>query len=211
MERFGAIVAPNPSMPDEERLAAEIIERLAQDVDEAQDNLLAAKISQAEQANKLRRADHSLQVGDRVKLSTKNRRQHYKQKSKKDGCVAKFMPRFDGPYTILEKHAEFSTFTLDLPNQPEIFPVFHSSELEPFTENDDDKFPSRKLTEPDPIVVDGQQEYFVHEIIDERKRGRGVQYLVRYVGAGPEMDRWLSGRECANLEALDRWLARPKD
>jgi hypothetical protein len=118
------------------------------------------------------------------------------------------MPRSDGPYKIIEKHAEFSTYTLDLPNQPNIFPVFHASEIEPFIENDDDKFPSRKNNEPPPVVVDGEQEYFVDEILDERRRGRGHQDLVRFTGYGPESDLWLPGREVTNCATLDRWLAR---
>ena len=89
------------------------------------------------------------------------------------------MPRHDGPYTILAKHAECSTYTLDLPNQPEIFNVFHSSQLEPYVENDLELFPSRTLAEPAPVITtEGKQGWKVDSIIDERTRGRGKQYLV---------------------------------
>lgn len=203
------IVAPSRTATSEEKLAREIIDQLATDVAEAQDNLLTAKLSQAEQANKSRRPDHDLKVGDRVKLSTTNRRTHYKQK--KDGRCAKFMPRRDGPYKILEKHAEFSTYTLDLADQPLVYPVFHASELEPYVENDHSKFPSRRNEEPAPITVNGEDEWLVDDIIDERKRGRGRQYLVKFTGYGPEGNRWLPGRLLADNEALDRWLSRPMD
>ncbi|KAF7339146.1 Reverse transcriptase-RNase H-integrase [Mycena venus] len=201
---------PSPELSDEEKLATEIIQQLTLDVAEAQDNLLTAKLTQAEQANKHRRPDHNLKVGDRVKLNTKNRRTHYKQK-KNDGRCAKFMPRSDGPYSIVEIHPEFSTYTLDLENQPRIFPVFHASEIEPYVENNDEKFPSRKNSAPAPVLVNGIKEHFVDLIIDEQRVGRGFQYLVRYTGEGPEGDRWLPGRLLADNEALDRWLARSPD
>jgi hypothetical protein len=48
---------------------------------------------------------------------------------KENGRVAKFMPYFDGPYTIIDTHPETSNYTLDLPNSPNIFPTFHASQL----------------------------------------------------------------------------------
>jgi hypothetical protein len=157
--------------PDEEKLAREIIEHLALDVAEAQDNLLTAKINQAEQANKSRRPDHDLKIGNMCKLSTTNRCRVYMLTG--SGRVAKYMPRFDGPYQILDKHAEFSTYTLELPNEPSRFPVFHASEIEPYIANDDVKFPSqRKTTEPEPVLNDySEEEHFIDKIIDERPRG----------------------------------------
>jgi len=116
----------------EESNALEVLQRLETDVMEAQDNLIAAKTDQAHQANKSRRAEHEYKIGDQVKLSTTNRRREFMQK--KDGRVAKFMPRFDGPYTIIDLHPETSNYTLDLPNSPNIFPTFHSSQLQPYVE-----------------------------------------------------------------------------
>jgi hypothetical protein len=201
------VATPDVDYTDEEKLATEIIARLDLDVIEAQENLLTAKLSQAEQANKLRGPDHNIQVGDRVKLTTAHRRAAYVKKG--DKRVAKYMPRFDGPYEVIAKHDECSTYTLDLPNQPGVFPVFHASELEPYVENNHNLFPGRKLPEPGPIInEDGDEEWFIEDIIDERARGRGKQYLVRFSGYGPEGDRWLPGREVAQAEALDRWLAR---
>jgi len=128
---------------------------------------------------------------------------------KKDGRVAKFMPRFDGPYTIIDSHAETSNYTLDLPNSPNIFPTFHSSQLQPYVENDSALFPGRELNKPPPIVtLEGKMEYFVEQILDERARGKGKQYLVRWRGYGPESDLWLPGRELVDTEALEDWKNR---
>jgi hypothetical protein len=118
------------------------------------------------------------------------------------------MPRFDGPYEILKIDPTHSTVTLKLPRSPDVFPVFHTSEIMPFIENDDNLFPSRHLHAPEPINVNDQLEHYVDKILDERKsRGRGdTKYLVRWVGQGPEHDLWLPRREIEDCEALDHWL-----
>jgi hypothetical protein len=73
--------------------AQSVIDRLNHDVWEAKDNLIKAKISQAQQANKNRLLGFPFEVGQRVRLSTLHRRREYKSKNEKR--VVKFMPRFD--------------------------------------------------------------------------------------------------------------------
>jgi hypothetical protein len=100
-----------------------------------------------------------------------------------------------------------SSYTLDLPNEPDHFPTFHASLLRKFHPNDDNLFPSRKLAQPGPVITeDGAKEWLIDRIIDERTHGRGCQYLVRWRGWGPEEDRRLPGHELTDTEALDNWL-----
>jgi len=47
----------------------------------------------------------------------------------KDGCTAKFMPRFDGPLEVIKAFPESSTYTLHLPKATKIHRTFHSSLL----------------------------------------------------------------------------------
>jgi hypothetical protein len=137
-------------------------------------------------------------------LSTKNRRNEYKRKGEKR--VAKFMPRFDGPYHIIAAHPEKSTYTLQLPNSSRMFPGFHASQLQPYHENDASLFPNREPARPGPILTeDGTEEWHIDKIVDERRRGRGTQYLVRWSGYGPESDDWLPRSELEDTEALDIW------
>ena len=198
---------PTPLANQKSVAAQTIIERLSHDIWEAQDNLLKAKISQARQANKTRLGTFPFEVGQCVRLSTLHRRQEYKSKDNKR--VVKFMPRFDGPHKIIKIDPEHSTVTLDLPSSHNIFPVFHTSEILPFIENDETLFPSRHLHSPEPVMVNDQLEHFVEKIIDEKKsRGRGGnKYLVRWRGQGPENDLWLPRKELKDNEALDVWLA----
>ena len=200
------MITPIIPTPPEDQRARDLIDRLQQDVFEAQDNLLKAKVSQAAFANLKCSPDLALDIGDRVMLSTKNRRQQYTAKGEKR--VAKFMPRFDGPYIIADINHEASTVTLDLPPSSKLYPTYHTAEVLPYNENDCALFPSRELARPGSIITkDGLQEYFVEKIIDARKRGRGMQYLVQWLGYGPEEDQWLPGSELADNTALDDWLA----
>ena len=172
---------------------------------EAQDNLLKAKISQAQQANKHRQAIFPFKVGQRVRLSTLHCHREYKLHNGKR--VVKFMPRYDGPYRIVKINPEFSTVTLDLPTTNNIFPVFHTSEIVPFIENDDTLFPSRALHPPEPVIINDNLEHFIDKIVDEKRtRGRGGhKYLVRWRGQGPEHDLWLQAKGLEDCEALDVW------
>jgi len=77
-----------------------LIKNLEQRTMEAQDNLSRTKISQAAQANKSRTLTFLFSLGGRVRLSTMNRRHEFKGSGEKR--VAKFMPRYDGPYTIVD-------------------------------------------------------------------------------------------------------------
>ena len=202
------VQVPNPLPLNPSELSAQtIIDRIQHDVWEAQDNMIKAKISQAQQANKHRNTDFPFEVGQRVRLSTLHRRCKYKSKNEKR--VVKFMPRFDGPYTITKTDKKHSTVTLDLPRSPDVFPVFHTSELMPFIENDETLFPSHALHTPEPVNVNDNLEHFVDKILDEKKaRGRGgSKFLVRWVGQGPEYDLWIPQKELEDCEALDIWYA----
>jgi hypothetical protein len=143
----------------------DVIKRLESDLNEAKDNLIAAKLSQTIQANNDRTDNFSITSGDCVLLSTLNRCNNYKKKGQKS--VAKFMPHFDGPYTVTDTDHTHSTVTLNLPNKPHIFPTFHMLQIIPFVENDTSLFPSHQLAQPPPLIVDQEEEYFVDRIIDE--------------------------------------------
>jgi hypothetical protein len=201
------MISPATSTADETLRAKDLITRLETDVNEAKDNLLQAKIFQTHYANQNRSAEIPFKIGDQVMLSMLHRRQEFKKKGEKR--AAKFFPRYDGPYHTIDKHAATSNYTLELPNSPNTFPMFHASKLKPFLPNDAILFPTRELSHPQPIVTpDGLEEYLVQEIIDSHQHGKGYQYLVRWTGYGPEHDRWLAGSALADCEALEVWLGK---
>jgi RNase H-like domain found in reverse transcriptase/Integrase zinc binding domain len=140
--------------------AIALLESLAQDTAEAKDNLLKAKVAQAECANRHRGPEVAFKAGDKVQLSTEHRRREYMQA--KSGRVTKLMPRSDGPFTVIHAHPETSNYTIELPNEPNRFATFHASQLRPFCSNDDELFPSRTLPQPGPVVTTrGQEEWLI--------------------------------------------------
>ena len=104
------LLPPNPSR--EHISAREVINRLQINVADAWDNLLLAKISQAHQANDTRVDPFPYKVGDWVMLSMLNRCWEYKNGKEKQ--VAKFMPRFNGPYLIMDTHNKTVRATAEL-------------------------------------------------------------------------------------------------
>ncbi|CAA7265257.1 unnamed protein product [Cyclocybe aegerita] len=157
-------MAPKNSS-DKEKAAWELIRQLEINTWEAQDNLLKAKISQSFFTNKSRDLTFPFKVGDRVVLSTLHHWREYKAPGKKR--VAKFMPCFDGLYKIMDMDKEHSTVMLDLPNSPNLFPTFHTSQVKPFHENNAMLFPSREFNHPPPVITKNGKEYFIWDIIDE--------------------------------------------
>lgn len=98
------------------------------------------------------------------------------------------------------------TVTLDLPNWPNIHPVFHTSEILPFIELDTLLFPSCQLPELDPILMADGKEYCIDKILDARCHGHGYQYSVCWQGYGAKHDKWLLGLELQDCQALNDWL-----
>ena len=79
------------------------------------------------------------------------------------------MPCYDGPYTIIDTDERHSTVTIELPNAPNIFPTFHTSEVLPFIESDTSLFPLCKFEEPLLILTpEGDEEFFIEKIMDEQ-------------------------------------------
>ena len=170
-----------------------VIELLKKNVADACDNLLLAKISQASYANERRGLEVEYKVGNQVMLSTANKRRDFKQKG--DGRVAKFMPHYDGPYSIIVARPETSAST-------SICPTFHGSRLKLFIANDDCMFPGRQMEEPAPVLVDGLEEQVIDRIIDAKKVQNSYKYLVRWHGFGPAHDEWLPATRLEDCEHL---------
>ncbi|KAK3509391.1 hypothetical protein QTP70_033166, partial [Hemibagrus guttatus] len=104
----------------------------------------------------------------------------------------KLSPRFIGPFTIL-KQVNPVTYKLQLPRGYRIHTTFHVSLLKPHhpsvlpsTE------PGKEAAEPLlPLLLDGGTAYGVKEILDSRRRGGRLEYLVDWEGYGPEERSWI--------------------
>ncbi len=169
--------------------AAMIIEWLNNDTTQAHDNLIKAKVNQAHHANKHQGKEIKFEIGDKVMLNTFHRHRDFKAGDK--NRVAKFMPHFDGPYIVIHANPSLSSYTIEMPNSPNIFPTFHASELKHFFDNDSSLFPLREHQAPGPVVTNnGIKEFHIDKIIDQWRRGRCFQYLVHWTGYRLKHDRW---------------------
>jgi len=155
-------------------------------VDHMNDVLATAKaaLEAAQQRQKhyadLSRRPVSYSVGEKVLLSSRFL-------SLKVPGASKLLPKFVGPFTILEKVNEVA-FKLGLPKNMRVHDVFHVSLLKPYSPDPHHSPP------PPPDVVDGELEYTVERVLDHRDRRQGRrlvrEYLIRWTGYGPEHNTW---------------------
>ena len=149
--------------------AVKVIDQIEADIAEAKDNLMLAKIFQADNSNRKQRPEDVYKENDLVMLSTANRRKDYMVPGSRHST--KLFPRRDGPYRVLEAFPQTSTYRLDIPNAPPNFCfTFHTSHLKQYTPNNQDIFPGQDLSCDGPITLaDRTEEHVIERIIDERK------------------------------------------
>lgn len=72
------------------------------------------------------------------------------------------MPCYDRPpYTIIGIDEQNSTVTLDMPNFPNIFPIFHTLVVLPYVENNTDLFLGHELNKNLPISMENNTEEYL--------------------------------------------------
>ena len=129
----------------------------------------------------------SRETGDKVMLSTFRQWRDYVQKGQDH--VTKFMPRFNGPYTIMDAFPLHSVYTIHMPNSPDLYCCFHVTLLEPFIPNNKALFPSWIRAHPGTVITEKGEEWFIDQIINEKTQ-QGLP-IFDAVGQGGAWDRFL--------------------
>uniref|UniRef100_A0A9J8B9S0 Chromo domain-containing protein n=1 Tax=Cyprinus carpio carpio TaxID=630221 RepID=A0A9J8B9S0_CYPCA len=124
------------------------------------------------------------QPGQKVWLSTRDIRLRLP--------CRKLSPRYIGPFTI-ERQVNEVTYRLHLPSHYRIAPSFHVSLLKPFTDPLVSPFPGPDGVDvpPPPEVAEEESIHRVQEILDSRRLGRRLEYLIDWEGYGPEERSWV--------------------
>jgi transposase InsO family protein len=139
--------------------------------------LKRAQEDAARYANK-HRLDHGFAVGQQVWLLRKNL-QTKRLNAKLDHLKL-------GPFRITEQINPV-TFKLNLPASMHIHPVFHVSLLETCVAN---TIPGRILPPLPPVVIEGEEEYEVEDILDAKWFGKSLKFLVKWKGYTESENTW---------------------
>ncbi|CDO77965.1 hypothetical protein BN946_scf184971.g15 [Trametes cinnabarina] len=149
------------------------------------------------QADKHRLPAPDFRIGDLVYLKAKHIRTTRPSK--------KLLEKFLGPFEIIAKVGTHS-YTLRLPDSMRaVHLVFHVSQLEPATPN---VIPGRVQPPPPPVIVDGEPEYEISEILDSkldrRRKTCKLLYLVRWAGyeGTDEETSWILATELGHAQEL---------
>ena len=192
---IGGIVPTNTTKPGTKWFVNQAISNLEM----AHDAIIETHVSQTYHANKRHRPDGSMADVDKVYLSTENL-------SLPKSRTRKLMPKFIGPYKVLDSHPGESRYTLDLPSELKarrIHPTFHVSCLQPFVKNDDKLFPRREVRVYYDFSDAEDEEWLVDDILAHRWKENRISFLLQW---NLSDTTWEPYAECKELAALDRYL-----
>ena len=147
----GTILSRSVSLTD---VPNELSERMKSIDEFLRGNLEYARKMMKHYADQHRDESVKYKPGDKVLLSLAN----IKTRRPK----TKWSDKRTGPFTIIkEAHKNSDLYVLDLPPSWNVFPVFHTSLLTPYHDNN---FDDRVQPPPPPVVVDGDEEYEIEKI-----------------------------------------------
>jgi len=168
-------------------------EDMSQLHDTLQAEMTEAQMRHKEYYDAQRKPDPNLQQRDMVWLLQKNIRT--------TRPCRKLDYKKIGPFNILARIGS-SAYKLDLPTSMRIHNTFHISLLELYNNN---KLPSQRSEPPPPILIEGEPEYELEEIVDSCLHYNKVQYRAKWIGDSPEHDKtWYPAENFENADLSKR-------
>src|SRR6266481_3056862 len=164
------------------------------------DAIIESHMVQVHHVNHRRWPGESHSPGNLVYLSTKNL-------SLLKGRAKKLMPRYIGPYKVVEVHTNASTVTLDLPPElvtQRIHPTFHISLIRAHVSNDNGRFLRCDTKLCYDFGSTNEPKWFVDEILAHRWVGQNrLEFQVCWTLGDVT---WEPLASCKELEVLDEYL-----
>ena len=162
-------------------------------VDRAAAQLLLAQTRYKHYADQKRR-DVKFKIGDMVWVSTRNMQ---------PSGVAKFQPRFIGPFRVLEPVGAVA-YRLELPDSMQQHPVFHVSLLQKHVERPSDMLQPEGWAPVASAALGDMDTFEVEHILDMRGVPPHEEYLVKWKGYSPEEATWEPRHHLTNCKELLR-------
>jgi len=179
--------------------AATFHERMALNLRNLKTSLENAQVAQTVEANK-HRQPHCFQVGDNIMLQTKNLPIGIGNDSPDR---RKLRPPFLGPFKLLSRFGE-NAFEVGVPEHWRLHKVFNVDQFRKATNIDITRPPDPNTPPPACRTFrDGSKEYFVEDILHHRRKGRGYEYLIKWVGY--DQTTWEPMR---NLRSVKEWIQK---
>ena len=142
-----------------------------------------AQDSQAKSYNKGRRPTPEFKEGDRVLVNP-----HSLEWVESKGDGSKLRQRWIGPFQVMQK-VNPNVYRLRMSNRYPGLPIFNIDHLRKYEESPTE-FGERPVLPETRLKVAEQREYEVEKLVGHRRRGRRMEYLIRWKDYGPLYDTW---------------------
>ena len=147
-------------------------------------------------ADKHRLAEPEYAVNEQVLVSTRNIRTNRPTK--------KLDYTYIGPFRIKRKINSVA-YEIDLPPNYKIHNVFHVKLIKKYVPSDNEH------VIPPPPIQTNEYGYIIEKIIDVKRKGRGYQYLIKWLDYGDEDNTWETRSTINDDDLLREWHSKNAD
>ena len=177
--------------------ARSFLETLAMHRDSACQSIAKAQDEQGLQFNKGRRPVPDFKQGDRILVNP-----HSLDWVDLKGVSAKLKQRWIGPFEVQQK-INPKVFQLRMSDKYPGLPVFNIEHLRKYEESSTEMGDCTLMPKSRRTRIEAP-EYEVESIVGHRRMGKNLQYLVQWLGYGPQYDTWEPARGMRNASMLVR-------
>ena len=163
--------------------AVTFLETLAMHRDSARRAIAVAQDKQATQYNKAHRPVPEFVKGSRVLVNP-----HSLEWVDSKGSGAKLKQRWIGPFEVVQK-INPKVYHLQMSDQYPGLPVFNIDHLKLYKESEE-KWGKHTLMKESRRAKPATEEYSVDAIVGHCRKKRGMEWLVRWEGYGPQFNTW---------------------